>query len=246
MGQSSVFRSDFKSDLKSGPKSGLKSGGAENPSPDMGRYEAEARLKGYRTVAGLDEVGRGPLAGPVVSAAVVLPPDFSDATVTDSKKLSPAKRNRLYETIYSKAVAVGIGIVDAHEIDRINILQAALLSMRLAVKRVSPRPDYLLIDGIYRITSKIPQQPLKKGDASSYSIAAASIVAKVTRDRLMAVYDAVYPQFGFAKHKGYPTRSHREAIQRYGCCPIHRRSFAGVKEYVSVLPTQSEFSWANG
>jgi ribonuclease HII len=203
---------------------------------DLRYHENQASRKGYTGIAGIDEAGRGPLAGPVVSAAVVLPPDFFDGEVTDSKKLPPAKRNQLYETLYGRAVTIGIGIVDPAEIDRINILQASLLSMAMAVRNLNPEPDMLLIDGIYRIDSKLPQKAIPKGDSLSISIAAASIVAKVTRDRLMEAYDLVYPQFGFAKHKGYPTSEHRNAIRRFGCCPIHRRSFRGVKEYFSQLP----------
>jgi ribonuclease HII len=134
--------------------------------------------------------------------------------------------------IYAQAVSIGIGIVDPIEIDRINILQASLLAMALTVENLAPRPDYLLIDGIFPISTDLPQQPIAKGDALSISIAAASIIAKVTRDRLMQKYHHYYPQFDFPKHKGYPTRAHREAIQRYGYCPIHRKSFKGVKEYV--------------
>jgi ribonuclease HII len=203
---------------------------------DLRYHESQASQKGYTGIAGIDEAGRGPLAGPVVSAAVMLPLSFFDARVTDSKKLSPARRNQLYDTLYARAVTIGIGIVDPAEIDRINILQASLLSMAIAVRNLNPKPDMLLIDGIYGIDSKLPQKSIPKGDSLSISIAAASIVAKVTRDRLMEAYDLVYPQFGFAKHKGYPTREHRNAIRRFGCCPIHRRSFTGVKEYFSQLP----------
>ena len=203
---------------------------------DLRYHENQAFERGYTAIAGIDEAGRGPLAGPVVSAAVVLPPSFLDAGVTDSKRLSPAKRDQMYDTLYARAVTIGIGIVDPAEIDRINILQASLLSMAIAVRNLSPQPDMLLIDGICRIDSKLPQKPIPKGDSLSISIAAASIVAKVTRDRLMQTYDLIYPQFGFAKHKGYPTREHRNAIRRFGCCPIHRRSFTGVKEHLSQRP----------
>jgi ribonuclease HII len=183
---------------------------------------------GYRCIAGVDEVGRGPLAGPVVSAAVVLPMDFSVPGVTDSKKISPVKRDRFYDQIYDHAVTIGIGIVDPIFIDRINILRAALLSMALAVTSLKPAPDYLLIDGPYKIPADLPQNAVVRGDSKSISIGAASIVAKVTRDRLMAVYDREYPHYGFAGHKGYPTRAHKDAIRIYGCCPIHRKSFKGV------------------
>ncbi|RTZ98011.1 MAG: ribonuclease HII [Deltaproteobacteria bacterium] len=192
------------------------------------QWEQTAAHDGYRCVAGVDEVGRGPLAGPVVSAAVVLPGDFPVPGVTDSKKISPARRDHLYDEIYAHAVTIGIGIVDPIFIDRINILRAALLSMALAVTRLKPAPDYLLIDGPYKIPSDLPQAAVVKGDSKSISIGAASIVAKVTRDRLMAVYDQEYPHYGFAGHKGYPTRAHKDAIRTHGCCPIHRKRFKGV------------------
>jgi len=199
---------------------------------DLWYFEKEATQKGCKNIAGIDEAGRGPLAGPVVSAAVILPTAFHDPEITDSKKLSPGKRERLFNIIYDRAVAVGIGIVDAVEIDRINILQAALLSMAMAVDNLDPQPDHLLIDGPFPISSELSQQPIPKGDALSISIAAASIVAKVSRDGLMQNYHPYYPQFDFPKHKGYPTRAHKEAIRKFGFSPIHRRSFRGVKEYI--------------
>lgn len=198
---------------------------------DLWVFEKEAKEKGFKSIAGIDEAGRGPLAGPVVSAAVILPDGFAVPGITDSKKLSHKKRRQLYVEIYAHAVAVGIGIVDPPEIDRINILQAALLSMSMSVKSLVPQPDFLLIDGTFRIPSPLPQGPIVCGDSRSISIAAASIVAKVTRDNLMDIYHQEYPQFGFGKHKGYPTRDHRAAIREFGCCPIHRKSFRGVKEY---------------
>jgi len=194
-------------------------------------FEKEAAKKGCRKIAGIDEAGRGPLAGPVVSAAVILPLTLDDSEITDSKKLSPGKRERLYDQIYARATAVGIGIVDSVEIDRINILQASLLSMAMAVNNLQPCPDFLLIDGIFSIASDLPQKPIPKGDSLSISIAAASIIAKVTRDRLMQKYHHYYPQFDFPRHKGYPTKAHKEAIRKFGFCPIHRKSFKGVKEY---------------
>lgn len=195
-------------------------------------FESKAIEKGFSYIAGIDEAGRGPLAGPVVSAAVLLPTSFHDPDITDSKKLSPKKRSYLYEKLYDQAVSIGIGIVDNIEIERINILNASLLSMAISVKNLSPQPDYLLIDGKFRIPTDLPQEPIIRGDALSISIAAASIVAKVSRDRLMERYDQDYPQFGFSKHKGYPTKAHKEAIRTFGCCPIHRRTFRGVKEYL--------------
>ena len=199
---------------------------------DLWFFEKEATKIGCRDIAGIDEAGRGPLAGPVVSAAVILPTVFSETGITDSKKLTPQKREQLYHRIYAHAVSIGIGIVDSIEIDRINILQASLLSMAIAAANLNPQPDWLLIDGTFCISSNLPQQPIPKGDSLSISIAAASIIAKVTRDRLMERYHHYYPQFNFQKHKGYPTKAHKEAIQKFGCCPIHRRSFRGVKEYL--------------
>ncbi len=199
--------------------------------PDIWAFEKAVTRKGFSTIAGIDEAGRGPLAGPVVSAAVILPSSFSVPGITDSKKLTSKKRADLYEKLYEHAFSIGIGIVDPVEIDRINILEAARLSMAMAVSSLRPKPDFLLIDGNFRIQSDIPQEPIIKGDLLSISIAAASIIAKVTRDRLMRRYDEEYPQFGFGRHKGYPTRAHREAIKTFGPCLIHRRSFKGVKEY---------------
>ncbi len=197
--------------------------------PDLWTFEKKALLQGKKTIAGVDEAGRGPLAGPVVSAAVILPEDFDEPQVNDSKKLTALKRDRLYDKIYKGATAVGIGIVDAPEIDRINILQASLLSMKISVLNLAPQPDFLLIDGKFTIQEAVSQQAVIKGDSLSISIAAASIIAKVTRDRLMEQYDLVYPQFGFSKHKGYPTKAHKDAIKKYGACAIHRKSFKGVR-----------------
>jgi ribonuclease HII len=198
-------------------------------------FEKKALENGYRSVAGIDEAGRGPLAGPVVAAAVIWtggPAD--DMGLDDSKKLSARKRDHLYDLIYEKAGAVGIGIIDPPQIDRINILQASLQAMAIAAANLIPRPDFLLIDGTFQIASNLPQMALARGDALSGSIAAASIVAKVTRDRIMARYDLDYPEYAFGQHKGYPTRAHRKAIRHHGICPIHRRSFRGVKEFADT------------
>lgn len=193
-------------------------------------YERRAVANGYAIIAGIDEAGRGPIAGPVVSAAVILPPSSPVGGVTDSKQLTPKKRDLLYKKIYEDAVSVGIGIVDPAEIERINILYASLLSMKMSVQNLMPQPDFLLIDGIFRIPYDLPQMAIPKGDCLSISIAAASIVAKVTRDRLMEKYHCEYPEYGFDKHKGYPTKEHKDAVRKFGCCPIHRKSFRGVKE----------------
>ena len=202
---------------------------ATTPELDIWTFEKKAACDGFTSIAGVDEVGRGPLAGPVVSAAVILPKSFPASGITDSKKLSPKKRTELFSHIHEHAAAIGIGIVDAAEIDRINILQASLLSMAVAVKNLHLEPDFLLIDGIFEIASGLTQKTIKKGDSLSISIACASIVAKVTRDRLMEKYHEQYPVFAFHKHKGYPTKAHKEAIRIHGCCPIHRKTFKGVK-----------------
>lgn len=198
----------------------------------MWSYEKKAASSGFLMIAGVDEAGRGPLAGPVVSAAVVLPSDFPIDGITDSKKLSPKKRDLLFDVIMDGATAVGIGMADAEEIDRENILQASLLSMARAVQGLSVAPDYLLIDGIFKIPYDTGQLPIKKGDSKSISIASASIIAKVTRDRMMLEYHQKYPEYGFNGHKGYPTKAHRQAIAKFGPCPIHRRTFKGVIEYL--------------
>jgi len=199
--------------------------------PDQ--FEKDARKQGYSRIAGIDEAGRGPLAGPVVAAATILPQAFHLPHLDDSKRLSPKRREQLFDAIYEQAVTVGIGIVDPIEIDRVNILQASLLSMRIAVDNLRPAPDYLLIDGTFQIRSPVPQRVIKHGDRRSLSIAAASVIAKVTRDRLMRLYDEEFPEFGFREHKGYSTEKHRAAIRAFGCCSIHRKTFRGVKEYIN-------------
>ena len=180
---------------------------------DLWRFENQARQSGLMRIAGVDEAGRGPLAGPVVSAAVILPYSFPVSGVTDSKKLTPKKRRALYHQIYEHADAIGIGIVDSGEIDRTNILKASLLSMVMAVNNLSPLPEHVLIDGIFSLPLSLSQEAIPKGDALSISIGAASIIAKVTRDSLMERYHEDYPDFGFAIHKGYPTPFHKEAIR---------------------------------
>lgn len=195
-------------------------------------FERAAHRLGYRYVAGIDEAGRGPLAGPVVAAAVILPSTFDLPGLTDSKRLSARQRETLYPLIRKQAVAVGIGLASAEDIDRYNILQATLQSMQQAVGRLNCAADYLLVDGISRIPTSLPQQTLKKGDLRSLSISAASIVAKVVRDRIMLSYDKQYPQYGFARHKGYGTSEHMQAIAHVGPSALHRKTFRGVKEYV--------------
>lgn len=181
----------------------------------------------YSHICGIDEVGRGPLAGPVVAAAVILPQDCDILYINDSKKLTAAKREELYEVIMAKAVAVGIGMVSSDRIDEINILQATYEAMRQAVGELSVAPDLLLNDAVTIPGIRVSQVPIIKGDAKSISIGAASIIAKVTRDRLMEEYDKILPEYGFAKHKGYGTSEHIEALRCHGPSPIHRRSFIG-------------------
>ena len=200
------------------------------PHQAMDFFEGQCYRAGYRNIAGIDEVGRGPLAGPVVAAAVIFSRGWIDEEITDSKRLSSQKREELYGKILSSSRSVGIGVVDQGEIDRINILQATLKAMEMAVGELSPPPDYLLVDGIHGFPIQMPQRPIKRGDTISISIAAASIVAKVTRDRMMIEHHERYPQYNFAKHKGYGTREHLEAIRKFGCCELHRMTFRGVKE----------------
>lgn len=186
-------------------------------------YEREYEHLGY--VCGIDEVGRGPLAGPVVAGAVILPKDCQILYLNDSKKLTPRKREELYDVIMEGAVSVGIGIVESSRIDEINILQATYEAMRMAISKLSVRPDVLLNDAVTIPGVDIRQVPIIKGDAKSVSIAAASIIAKVYRDRIMTEYDSVYPGYDFASNKGYGTAAHMEGLHRLGMTPIHRRTF---------------------
>ena len=188
--------------------------------------EYERKYEGYSIVCGIDEAGRGPLAGPVVAAAAVLPKDATILWLNDSKKLSEKRREELFQEIQEKAVTYGVGVVSPAVIDEINILQATYEAMRQAVSAFSSEPDILLNDAVIipGIDEK-KQVKIIKGDAKSVSIAAASILAKVTRDRMMGEYDKLYPEYGFAQHKGYGTRAHMDAIREFGVCPIHRRSF---------------------
>ncbi|NVN92375.1 MAG: ribonuclease HII [Desulfuromonadales bacterium] len=199
---------------------------------DRQYYEQQALHRGYRILAGIDEAGRGALCGPVVAAAVILPVGVRLDGVDDSKKLSPTKRDQLYELIMSRAISVGIGFGSPELIDRINILQATRHAMLEALTGLSPQPDMLLIDGITTINTPLPQKTIKKGDSLSLTIAAASIIAKVSRDRLMCELDSAHPGYGFATHKGYGCASHMEAIRLLGPSPVHRLTFRGVKEHV--------------
>lgn len=193
-------------------------------------FAYERKYGQYNYICGVDEVGRGPFAGPVVAAAVILPKDCDILYLNDSKKISEKKRDILYDEIYEKAVAVGVGMASEKVIDEINILQATYKAMQSAIEKLEVVPDLLLNDAVTIPEISIPQVPIIKGDAKSASIAAASIVAKVTRDRMMKEYDAVYPGYQFARNKGYGTKAHIEAIRAQGICEIHRRTF--VKKYI--------------
>ncbi len=191
-------------------------------------YEAKAWRTGLVRIAGIDEAGRGPLAGPVVAAAVVLAADRRVKGLADSKLLPPERRQELFDLIHDRAVAVGVGIVDHQTIDRVNILQATRLAMLEAVGRLAVVPDLVITDFVALTGLPCPQRNLVDGDARCASVAAASIVAKVTRDRLMQEADREFPEYGFARHKGYATPDHLLALDRLGPCPLHRRTFSGV------------------
>ncbi|MFZ3114836.1 MAG: ribonuclease HII [Syntrophales bacterium] len=206
----------------------------------MHTFERKAYQRGYRFIAGIDEAGRGPLAGPVVAAAVILPPAYRNREINDSKKLSPAKREKLYDVIKADAIAYGIGVVEAVVIDEINILRATLKAMQEACTELSPTPDFLLIDGVNSLSLGIPQQTLIKGDSRSISVAAASIIAKVSRDRIMEIYHRQFSQYNFIKNKGYGTKEHQAAIRKFGHCKLHRKSFhidkhAGIAESYDIF-----------
>ena len=203
---------------------------------EIKKIEEELYLKGVNSIAGIDEAGRGPLAGPVVVACVIMPRDSMIEGVNDSKKVSEKKREKLYDQIIEEAIAYGVGIVSQEEIDRINILNATKEGLTMAIKEMEKdlkekqrsfeKPEIILVDALTQIdTDGISYKSIIKGDAKSYSIAAASIIAKVTRDRIMRQWDEVYPMYGFEKHKGYGTAAHIAAIKEYGLCPLHRRSF---------------------
>ena len=198
---------------------------------EMQYYERLAYKEGASFIAGVDEVGRGPLAGPVVAAAVILPKDIEDLGFDDSKKLSASKREEIYRLIQEKAIAIGIGIVDADIIDQVNIYQASRLAMQQAVSELKIQPDYLLIDAM-KIDVNTPQIGIIKGDAKSISIAAASIVAKQVRDQMMQEFDELYPGYDFSNNAGYGTPKHLEGLKIKGICPIHRKTFAPIKYFL--------------
>ena len=199
---------------------------------DLFEFESKASHQGFKNIAGIDEAGRGHLAGPVVAAAVIFPSKVNIPGLNDSKKLSANKREELFPKIQEISVAFGLAVVDQKVIDKINILQAARLAMKQAVETLKITPGLLLIDGNQKIDSTLNQWVIVKGDSRSLSIAAASVLAKVTRDRIMDDYHKLYPQYEFNRHKGYGTRLHRNLIQEHGPCPIHRSTFKGVSEYI--------------
>jgi ribonuclease HII len=195
-------------------------------------FERSARASGYKLIAGLDEAGRGPLAGPVAAAAVILPQGLLIPGLTDSKQVPEAERERLFDIIRSQAVCYGIGIVDERTIDEVNILQATIIAMEKALSALAFQPDYLLLDAITLPRVRIPQKPLVQGDCRSHSISAASILAKVTRDRLMIELHGKYPRYNFHKHKGYATKEHMNLLREHGPCDAHRKSFSPVSEFI--------------
>ena len=205
-----------------------------DPEPDTYSLERSLRQKGYQLIAGLDEVGRGPLAGPVVAASVILQENCDNSSFVDSKTINAKNRSRLYKELKQSGAQISVGIVSEADIDRLNILQASLLAMKKAILSMPGQPDFLLVDGNQPVPISIPQQTLIKGESKSASIAAASIVAKVVRDEMMDQYHLQYPEYNFQKNRGYPTLEHRNAIKTYGPCAIHRQSFKCVKEFLST------------
>ena len=199
---------------------------------DLKQYENDLYKEGYKYIAGVDEVGRGPLVGPVVAACVVLPFDFVLDGLNDSKKLTEKKRDIYYDIIMDKALGVGIGIVDEKEIDRINIYQATKVAMKIAISNVKCHIDYVLIDAM-PLELSVPSLPIIKGDAKSLTIAAASVIAKVTRDKMMYELDKEYPEYGYKKHKGYPTSAHIAALKVHGVKPFYRMTYGPVSDLIN-------------
>lgn len=195
------------------------------------QYENDLRNKCYKYICGIDEAGRGPLAGPVVVASVIMPANSMIEGVNDSKKVSEKKREKLYDLILEEAISYGVGIIGQDEIDEINILNATKKGLTMSLQELTQKPDLIIVDALTHIdTLGIPYESIIKGDAKCYSISAASIIAKVTRDRIMREWDKVYPQYGFAQHKGYGTSAHINAIKEFGPCPLHRKAF--IKNFV--------------
>ena len=198
---------------------------------NLKQYECELRKKGVKSICGIDEAGRGPLAGPVVVASVIMPEGSMIEGVNDSKKVSEKKREKLYDLILSEAISYGVGIIGQDEIDEINILNATKKGLTISLQELTQKPDLIIVDALTKIdTDGIKYESIIKGDAKCYSIAAASIIAKVTRDRIMREWDKVYPQYGFVAHKGYGTVAHIKALKEYGACPLHRKTF--IKHFI--------------
>ena len=198
-------------------------------------YELKAYRNGYNLIGGIDEVGRGPLVGPVVASCVILPKDFELEGLTDSKKLSERKREQFYSVIMEKAISVGIGVIDEDKIDEVNIYEATKLAMYQAIENCKIKPEYILIDAMKLDKLSVPSESIIKGDLKSISISAASVIAKVTRDRMMYELDKEYPMYNFAKNKGYPTKAHVEAIKKYGILKQHRKTFKPVCDYKDFI-----------
>ncbi len=196
------------------------------------KYEKALYKEGYNLIAGLDEVGRGPLVGPVVTAAVILPKNYKLKGLNDSKKLTPKQRDKFYDILVKDAISIGIGMCDAKTIDEINIYEATKVAMKEALNNLSIKPDYVLIDAM-KLDIDTPHLPIIKGDAKSLSIAAASVVAKVTRDRMMDELDKVHPEYGFKSHKGYPTKKHLEALKKYGPLENYRFTYGPVRDLIN-------------
>lgn len=211
--------------------------------PDLWAFERAARAEGHQIVAGVDEAGRGPLAGPVVAAAVILPLSCNTRGINDSKQLTEEEREHAFKRILKIAIAFGVGVVDEKQIDRINILRATHRAMRAAISGMEIRADLYLIDGLPITDFEYPHEAIVDGDCKSASIAAASIIAKVTRDRIMRKYDEIYPEYGFARHKGYTTEEHLEMLAVHGVCEIHRQSFEPVALEINPLWERTELPW---
>ena len=204
---------------------------------DLYTYERELIKQGITLIGGIDEVGRGPLVGPVVAACVILPLNYQLEGLTDSKKLSEKKREQFYEILKKEALSIGVGIISAEKIDEVNIYEATKLAMQDAIKNCALKPEYLLIDAM-KLDTSIPSNSIIKGDSKSLSIAAASVIAKVTRDRMLVELDKKYPMYDFKHNKGYPTKKHLEAINQYGIIDLHRKSYAPVKEYLERIKNE--------
>lgn len=210
----------------------MKKGNKAQEKIDLLKYEKELYKEGITLIAGTDEAGRGPLVGPVVAAAVILPKNYSLEGLNDSKQLSEKKREKFYDIIYKDAISVGVGVVDAKTIDEINILEASRLAMKKAIQKLSVKPEYVLSDAMKLDGINIPYKDIIHGDALSLNVAAASVIAKVTRDRMMVELDEKYPEYGFKKHKGYPTKEHLENVKKYGVLENYRFTYKPIRDLI--------------